>query len=278
MIISFIGGGVMAEAIIGGILSKKIAQAQDIIVGEVLEERRTYLKGTYCIDTTANNVTAAQRGEIVILSTKPQNLSGVLQELRGALQPQQAVLSIVAGARMGTIMRGIDHPSVIRVMPNTPAQIGAGVSVWTASPEVEEEKLEVVGNILRSLGEEIYVAEEKYLDMATALSASGPAYVFLFIEALIDAGVYLGMPREMTRPLVLQTVLGSTLFTKESGRHPSELKDMVTSPGGTTAEALLKLEEGAFKATLINAVVAAYEKSQALGNESKIMPREGGNL
>ena len=150
-------------------------------------------------------------------------------------------------------------------MPNTPSQIGAGMSVWTASSGVPGSAVQATRRILEPLGEELYVEDEKFIDMATALSASGPAYVFLFIEALIDAGVYLGMPRDMASQLALQTVAGSTQLVRESGRHPAELKDMVTSPGGTTAEALLTLEQGAFKGVVIEAVAAAYEKSKGAG-------------
>ena len=268
MRLAFIGGGVMAEAIIGGILEKKLTRPQDVSVGELLESRRAYLKDKYAVKVCQGNVEAAQDSDILILSIKPQNLSEELGDLKGRLSARQTVLSIVAGARMETLVSGLGgHTSVIRVMPNTPAQIGQGMSVWTASQDVDYEHREAARSILQTMGEEIYVSDEKYIDMATALSASGPAYVFLFIEALIDAGVYLGMPRDMARTLTLQTVLGSAKLAKQSGRHPAELRDMVTSPGGTTAEALLALEAGGFRATLMNAVIAAYEKSQALGSE-----------
>ncbi len=150
-------------------------------------------------------------------------------------------------------------------MPNTPAQIGAGMSVWTASDAVPGDKIEATRGILSVLGEEIYVPDEKLIDMSTAVSASGPAYVFLFIESLIDAAVYLGMARDMARKLVLQTVLGSTKLVDETGRHPAELKDMVTSPGGTTIEALRAFEDAGFRAAIFDGVIAAYEKSKALG-------------
>ena len=216
--------------------------------------------------TTADNTKAAAAGDILVLSVKPQDLPGVMAQLEGSLRREQAALSIVAGARMSTLTEGLNHPNVIRVMPNTPAQIGQGISLWTCAAQVQDELREMARSVLSTLGEEIYVSDEKYLDMATALSASGPAYVFLFIESLIDAGVYLGLPRDMARTLALQTVLGSAGLVKETGRHPAELKDMVTSPGGTTAEALLALESGGFRANVINAVIAAYEKSMALGD------------
>ena len=265
MKIAFIGGGTMAEAIIGGILSKGVATPEDISVGELLEERCNTLKERYGVHATSSNPEAAEGADIVVLSVKPQNLSEALSQVNAGLQQDQTILSIIAGARMSTIVEGLGHPSVIRVMPNTPAQIGEGMSLWTCSAQVRDEVRQLTGSILRTIGEEIYVSDEKYLDMATALSASGPAYVFLFIESLIDAGVHLGLPRDTARTLALQTVLGSTKLVKETGRHPAELKDMVTSPGGTTVEALLALEEGGLRASVINAVIAAYEKSVELG-------------
>ena len=150
-------------------------------------------------------------------------------------------------------------------MPNTPAQIGQGISLWTCSSHVNVDSQEITRSILTTLGEHILVQDEKFLDMATALSASGPAYVFLFIEALIDAGVHLGMPRELARKLTLQTILGSTQLVQQTTRHVAELRNDVTSPGGTTAEGLLALEEGRFRATVMTAVMAAYERSLELG-------------
>ena len=255
----------MAEALIGGILGAGLAAPKDIRVGEPVESRRTYLEEKHGLRAFASNLEAPVGAELVLLAIKPQNLAEVLSELSGALGPEITVVSIIPGATITTLTAGLKHPAVIRVMPNTPAQIGAGISVWTASPDVPEAWVAATGDILRTLGEELYVPDEKLIDMATALSASGPAYVFLFIEALIDAGVYLGMARDMARKLVLQTVLGSTRLVQESGRHPADLKDMVTSPGGTTIEALLALEKGAFRASVMQAVIAAYEKSKALG-------------
>ena len=264
MRLAFIGGGRMAEAMITGVLSKGIVDHGDISVGEMIEERCRTLRERYNILATTSNAEVAERADIVVLAVKPQNLEEVLSQLNGGLQPGQSVLSIVAGARTSTLVDCLSHSSVIRVMPNTPAQIGEGMTLWTSS-NVNEETLELTRSVLATMGEEIYVTEEKYLDMATALSASGPAYVFLFIESLIDAGVYVGLPRDMARTLALQTVLGSAKLMKETGQHPAELKDMVTSPGGTTVEGLLALEEGELRSTVINAVIAAYKKSQELG-------------
>ncbi len=149
-------------------------------------------------------------------------------------------------------------------MPNMPAQIGEGMTIWTATTETEQRQKELAHTVLGALGKEIYVADEKYLDMATALSSSGPAYVFLFIEALVDAGVHIGLPRNMAQELVIQTMLGSALTVEKTGRHPADLKNMVTSPGGTTTEALLQLEKGGLRSILLEAVAAAYKKCERL--------------
>ena len=236
----------MAEAMIKGVLDARLAEAADIQVGEPVEARRDYLSETYGLRVESNNSAALDGTDLVVLSVKPQSLGEVVADVGPKLKSDQAVLSIMAGVRMDTLTSGLKHKPVVRVMPNTPAQIGRGMTVWTASDDVPEDQIEASREILATLGEELYVAEEKFIDMATALSASGPAYVFLFIESLIDAGVYLGMPRDMARKLVLQTVSGSADLVVQTGRHPSDLKDMVTSPGGTTAEALRVFEEAGF--------------------------------
>ena len=265
MRISFIGGGVMAEALLSGILEAGLAKPQDIRIGEPLEARHAHLAEQYGVTASVRNLDVVEGADIVVLAVKPQNLSEVMAELGPGLAVGQVVLSIVAGASMDTLVSGLDHSAVIRVMPNTPAQVRAGMTVWTASAEVSAEMTSAGRDILRTLGEELYVSDEKLMDMATALSASGPAYVFLFIEALIDAGVYLGMPRDMSRKLVLETVLGSTRLVQETGRHPAELKDMVSSPGGGTVEALMAFEQSGFRAAVLEAVAAAYDKYVELG-------------
>jgi len=265
MRIAFVGGGTMAEAMIRGILARKLASPSQVAVGEPVAERRRTLERKYQVFTTAQNQEAAGRGDAVVLAVKPQNLPEALASLKGALKPEQTVLSIVAGVRLATLIEGLGHKTVVRVMPNTPGQIGEGVSVWTASAEVGQQGLEMARSIVETLGEQVYVEDEEYLEMATALSASGPAYVFVFIEALIEAGVYLGMPREMAHTLALRTVLGSAMLMKETGESPGRLREMVSSPGGTTVEALLALEDAGFRSAVINAVAAAYEKALELG-------------
>jgi pyrroline-5-carboxylate reductase len=268
MRIAFVGGGVMAEAIIKGVLTRKLAEPGQISVGEPVESRRKSLIEKHRILTTANNHEAIVGAQAVVLAVKPQNLRDALTSLKGAIGSDQTIVSIVAGARLATLTEGLGHQAVVRVMPNTPGQIGAGVSAWTASNGVTEDGRHMARAIVQTLGIDVYVDDEKYIEMATALSASGPAYVFMFLEALIEAGVYLGMNRDMARTLALHTVLGSAKLMQESGESPAHLREMVSSPGGTTVEALLTLEEGAFRATVINAVAAAYEKSLQLGEKS----------
>jgi pyrroline-5-carboxylate reductase len=174
----------------------------------------------------------------------------------------------VAGSRIKVIAEGLGHSAVVRVMPNTPAQIGEGMSVWTATSSVGEQQRAQAQTILKALGEEVYLDDEDYLDMATALSGTGPAYVFLFMEAMIDAGVHLGFSRRVAEQLVLQTIRGSVDFARQLVAHPAELRNMVTSPGGTSAEALYQLEKGGFRTVLSRAIWAAYQKSKYLGELS----------
>jgi len=264
--IALIGGGNMGEAMLSAILHKELSQPQAISVSDIDETRCRYLEQKYSVAVMGDNRLAIVGGDVVVLAIKPQNLSEVMAELNGKLEPTQLVLSIIAGVRIDTLCLGLQHNCIVRVMPNTPAQIGEGISVWTATAEVAEQQKEWAGSILGAMGEEIYVDDEKYIDMATAVSGSGPAYVFLFIESLIDAAVHIGLPRDIAQKLVLETLLGSGHFAEKSGREPAELRRMVTSPGGTTAEALLQFEKGAFADMVKQAVVAAYNKAIKLGS------------
>ncbi len=266
MNLAFIGGGVMAEAILKGVLAAELAQSNDVRVGEPVAARRHYLSEGYRITAVDDNRSAAADAQLVVLAVKPQDLGEVFRQLNGALTQEQAVLSIVAGAKMSTLALGLGFDAVIRAMPNTPAQVGQGMSVWTCNPAVPDPLRDLAQNVLETVGRQMYVDDEEYLDMATALNGSGPAYLFLVVEALIDAGVYVGLPRHMAQTIALQTVYGSARLLLETGQHPSLLKDMVVSPGGTTAEALQRLERRGVPAAFVEAVDAAYRKSQTLGS------------
>ena len=265
MKLAFIGGGTMAEAILRGVLDAQVAAPTDVAIGEPRPERRQFLSSEFGVQAHQGNLDAVKEADLLILAIKPQDLPVIFQELGERLRPEQAVVSIIAGAKMSTLSKGLSHESIIRVMPNTPAQIGQGMSMWTCSPQVSEQQRDFTRSIVSTVGKEIYVDDEKYMDMATALSASGPAYVFMIIEALIDAGVYVGLPRDMARTMALQTVYGSTQMVMETGRHPADLKDMVVSPGGTTAEGLQVLERAGVPAAIVDAVNAAFQKSIKLG-------------
>lgn len=265
MKLAFIGGGVMGEAIIAGVLANKLASPADVSVCEIVAERRKYLADTHGLAVSDDPAKAVAGAESVVLAVKPHEFGSVGKALAGCLDAAQPVMSIMAGVTIESIKSTLQHESVIRAIPNTPAQIGAGMTVWTATPAVSESSREGVARILRMLGQEIYVADEKYIDMATAVSSSGPAYVFLVIEAMIDAAVHIGLRREMAATMVLQTVMGSARYAQETGKHPADLRNQVTSPGGTTTEGLFVLEEAGLRAAFMDAVQAAYEKAKQLG-------------
>jgi len=290
--LSFIGCGVMAEAIIAGLLGKNLVKPEQVVGSHPREERREELQGKYGIRLFENNreavghctraarvgmpaaghaTTSANDKEdgssIVILTVKPQRLTAILAELKEVVQPHQLVISIVAGARVETIADALQNRSIVRAMPNTPAQIGEGMTVWTATPEVDETQQAQIHAVFGALGREMHVEEERMIDMATALSATGPTYTFLVMEALIDAGVHMGFSRHVAEELVLQTMLGSVLFARESRKHPAELRNMVTSPGGTSAEAIYQMEKGGLRTVLSKAVWAAFQRATALGKK-----------
>ena len=262
---AFIGGGTMAEAMLKGVLARGVAEPQAIAVSDIRRERLAALAQTYGVRTSDDNRRVLEGSEVVVLAVKPQNLEAVLGELKGAATPEQLVLSIVAGAKVATIVGGLTHQAVVRAMPNTPAQIGEGMTVWTASDAVSHGQKEAARAILEALGGQVYVPSEDLVDMATAISGSGPAYFFLMMEALVDAAVGVGVPSAMAEELVLHTALGAARLATESGKHPSELREMVTSPGGTTEKALACFEEGGFRPLVARAVVAAYERAKELG-------------
>jgi len=263
--LSFIGSGVMGEAMIRGILAQRLIEPEAITASDPLPDRLQTLHGRYGIRTTTDNLAAARAGTITVLSVKPQTLPKILPEIRAGIGADNLVISIVAGAPIGRIQRGLGAEKIVRAMPNTPGQIGHGMTVWTATHAVDEIGQRQAQAILGALGKEILVDDEGYLDMATALSGTGPAYVFLFMEALIDAGVHMGFSRRVAQELVYQTIEGSVAIARATGAHPTELRNQVTSPGGTTAEALYQLEKGSFRTVISKAIWAAYQRSRMLG-------------
>jgi pyrroline-5-carboxylate reductase len=263
--IAFIGSGVMGEAMIRGLITRNIVSPGQIIASDPHSERLKTLHERHTIHTTQDNRHAAEAGDIIVLSIKPQDLNHVMPEIRGHLRRQDLLLSIIAGAPIRRLADGTAHAAVVRAMPNTPAQIGQGITVWTATPEVSDPQRKQAQLILGSLGEEVFMDDERYLDMATALSGSGPGYVFMMMEAMIDAGVHLGFSRQTATHLVTQTIKGSVAYAEQSGQHVAELRNQVTSPGGTTAEALYHMEKGGLRTVISRGIWAAYQRSVALG-------------
>ena len=262
--IAIVGAGVMAEAMLSGLLERGLIEAGSVTCSDPREARRRELQARHGVAAITSNAEAVARGDIILLCVKPQVLGAVMPELKPVMRPGQLVISIVAGASSHALAEGLDHPAVVRCMPNTPAQIGQGVTVWFATPAVDATGRARTRTLLSALGSEFEVDDERQVAMATAVSGSGPTYVFLFIEALIDAAVHLGFPRHVARELVLDTVQGSAAFAVASGKHVAELRDMVTSPGGTSAAAMYELERGRLRTVVSDAVWAAFERTLAI--------------
>jgi pyrroline-5-carboxylate reductase len=265
--IATVGSGVMAEAMIAGLLRGELVEPGQVIASHPRADRREELQHQYGIRTTASNTDAVAGADVILLAIKPQMLGRVGREIGPALRRGQLVLSIIAGATTAALTGILGHDQVVRSMPNTPARLGRGMTVWYATPATTEEQRGQASALLRALGHELEVDDERFVAMATAVSGTGPTYVFLVMEALIDAAVHLGFPRHVAHDLVIETLEGSTHFAKQSGDHPAVLRNMVTSPGGTSAAALHELESGRLRTVLSEAVWAAYRRTVELGEQ-----------
>ena len=265
--IATVGSGVMAEAMIAGLLRGALVEPGRVIASHPRPERREALEREYGIRTVADNLEAVRDADVILLGIKPQMLNKVGREIGPHLRRGQLVLSVLAGATTAALTGILGHDQVVRSMPNTPARLGKGVTVWYATPETTETQRAQAAALLGALGLQLEVDDEKMVAMATAVSGTGPTYVFLVMEALIDAAVHLGFPRHVAHDLVIETLEGSTLFAKQSGMHPAELRNMVTSPGGTSAAALHELESGRLRTVLSEAVWAAFRRTVELGDQ-----------
>jgi pyrroline-5-carboxylate reductase len=265
--IATVGSGVMAEAMIAGLLRGNLVDPEQVVASHPRPERREALAREYGIRTVGSNTEAVAGADVILLAIKPQMLGRVAREIGPHLGRGQLVLSVLAGATTAALTGLLGHDQVVRSMPNTPARLGKGMTVWYATPETTQEQRAQAAALLTALGAELEVDDEKFVAMATAVSGTGPTYVFLVMEALIDAAVHLGFPRHVAHDLVIETLEGSTLFAKQSGMHPAELRNMVTSPGGTSAAALHELESGRLRTVLSEAVWAAYRRTVELGDQ-----------
>lgn len=265
MKLAFIGGGNMGEAILAALLREKRVIPAGVTMSDISPERRDYLAKTYGITATDSNRDAVENKDVVLLAVKPQQFPEVLAGLKGYLNEDSLVISIAAGVKLHTIVEGLGHARVVRAMPNTPAQVGQGVTGWTATPQVTEKQKEQAGVILGSMGYEKFFEKEDMLDMVTAVSGSGPAYVFLFTETLAAAAQELGFGPEEASEFALKTVTGAARLLETSGKSPAELRRAVTSRGGTTERALKTFDEGGLAALVAKAVKSAWERSRELG-------------
>jgi pyrroline-5-carboxylate reductase len=266
MQVGIVGAGVMAEAIIAGLLADRAVRPELLAASHPRRDRRESLAERHGIRSVAANRDALVDAEVVVVAVKPQMLARVMRELRGRLDADQVVVSIVAGATLRTLVDGLQHAAVVRAMPNTPSQIRRGMSVWAASEACTARQRDQARAVLRALGDERQVSDEGFVAMATALSGTGPTYLFAVMEALIDAGVHLGFPRELAHDLVVETLIGSAEFAKRSELHPAQLRNAVTSPGGTSAAAIYELEKGRIRTVFSDAVWAAYRRTLELGD------------
>jgi len=255
----------MAEAMISGLLADRAVAGDDLVASHPRADRRAGLEERHGIRSVAVNREALAGADVVVLAVKPQMVARVMRDLRGRLTADQVVVSIVAGATLRSLATGLAHPAVVRAMPNTPSQIRRGMSVWCATPECTPRQRDRARAVLRAIGEERQVDDESFVAMATALSGTGPTYLFAVMEALIDAGVHLGFPRELAHDLVAETLIGSAEYAARSGMHPAQLRNAVTSPGGTSAAAIYELEKGGIRTVFSDAVWAAYRRTLELG-------------
>ena len=257
-----IGGGVMGSAIVSRLLTQGTYQSTDIIISEPTLSQQASLHQQYGVEVTGDNNLAAM-APVLLLAIKPQIFERVVADLKQP-NPSQLVISILAGVSIAQLERAFPDRAVIRAMPNTPATVGMGITAISASAHVQPQHLDLATQIFQAVGEVVTVPES-LMDAVTGLSGSGPAYVAIAIEALADGGVAAGLPRPIADRLALQTVLGTAQLIKESHLHPAQLKDRVTSPGGTTIAGIVTLEQSGFRSALIEAVIAAANRSQDLG-------------
>ena len=265
MKISFIGSGKMAEALISGITESNTLSPNSINCTDKDGKKTTYMNEKYNINKFTNNLDVIQNADIIFICIKPQDIKALSNELKNQFKNNQTIVSILAGTQIQTLSKLFNHNSIIRIMPNTPAQIKKSVSVWTHTKETDSTHIKQIKSILASIGSDFYVEKEELIDMATALSASGPAYLFLFIESLIEAGKNIGLPDNLSKDLTTKMIDGSINLLNFSEEAPGTLRENVTSPGGTTEAALKVLMKNNFNKIIIEAIKAAHERGLELG-------------
>ncbi|MCK5312119.1 MAG: pyrroline-5-carboxylate reductase [Desulfobacteraceae bacterium] len=264
--IGFIGSGNMGEALISGLVLSKAAKPENIICSDIAEDLLQDIQEKYNVKTTTDNIEVAKKSEIVIYATKPQILGAVLKETASALDTSKLVISIAAGVPLAAIALGLSKElRLIRVMPNICAFVKESATAIAAGEYATKNDIELATAIFNSVGRTVFIQENILMDAFTGLSGSGPAYIFIIVEAMADAGVKMGLSRKDSLFLSTQTVLGAAKLLLESGEHPGQLKDRVASPGGTAIAGIHTLEQGGLRTTLINAIESATKRSEELG-------------
>lgn len=266
--VGFIGAGLMAEALVRGMLAAPVADTKNICASDPSPDRRKVFEEILGGAVLADNTALVAAVEVVVLSVKPQVIPAVVDEIASGITADHLVVSIAPGVSLDWLKGKLGTGRLVRVMPNTPALVGAGASAYSPGDAATEEDAGLVEEILKSVGTCVRL-EEKLMDAVTGLSGSGPAYVYMAIEALSDGGVKMGLPRATATRLAAQTVLGAAKMVMETGKHPGQLKDQVTTPGGTTIEGVHVLEQAGLRKAFMNAVVAAAEKCRRLGEKNK---------
>lgn len=264
--IGFMGGGAMAEAIVGGILNAKLLPPGSIYVSDHKQARCDYFKGKYGAQAEVNIQTFLPEIDILVLAIKPQSADAAIREVYDKVKPTTIIVSVIAGLALAELEKNFGAQPVVRVMPNTPAAVGEGMSALALGKNAGENAAQMVLRIFNAVGRAL-VVEEKAMDAVTGLSGSGPGYAFVMIDALADAGVKGGLPRKTAITLAAQTLLGAAKMVLELDEHPAVLRDKVTSPGGTTIAGIHVMEQCGVRAALINAVEASAEKSKAMGKK-----------
>ncbi len=262
--VAFVGGGAIAEAIVGGIIKAGLVLPQQITVCDISQERRGHMENKFGVNASADAAQVAPAVDVLFLTVKPQVIQSVLDSLNGVVRVATTVISVVAGTSTDVLQEKLAGVPIVRVMPNTPVAVGEGMAAITLGKYADQQSAELATMLFSAVGRTVMVAESA-MDAVTGLSGSGPGYAYVMIDALADAGVRVGLPRTVALTLAAQTLLGAARMVLETGEHPAKLRDMVTSPGGTTIAGIHVLEQSGVRAALIDAVVCATERSREMG-------------
>jgi pyrroline-5-carboxylate reductase len=262
--LGFIGSGVMAETMLSGALGQALLKPEQVIASDPNEHRRSHLQARFSVHCTPNNLEVLAKADLIVLCVKPQTLKRLFEEIQGQLAEEKQILSIVAGASIETLQRGLGHHKVARAMPNLPCRVHCGTTVWTGAEGMDGER---ICSVLSCMGDAIEVDQERHIDRATAVNGTGPAIVAEFVKALTEAAIFIGEPRDLARASVLSTIKGTVEMIGRSDVHVAQLIDEVTSPGGTTSRALQVLKNGRMAAVVTDSVNAAYQRTLELGAE-----------